>query len=167
MWVCEWCISSQVCIVTVLSVCISDDVVCVVTSDWGLLLVYLFVTEVTNPYDWSVFVCGPGFDSTSHTFVRNRVSQAAGSDGRLAQNRNWAPISRGCVNTICADAAAFQPRSGCVFIGMRHGVDHYQRLHEPSEQLRRRFHSIPRTSDDRYERQYIGLPDLWLKLWYS
>ena len=32
----------------------------VVTSDRGLLLVYLFVTEVTNPYDWSGFVCVVG-----------------------------------------------------------------------------------------------------------
>ena len=32
-------------------------VVCVVTFDWGLFLVYLFVTEVTNPNYWSVFVC--------------------------------------------------------------------------------------------------------------
>ena len=32
-------------------------VVCVVTSDWGLFLVYLFVTEVTNPNYWNVFVC--------------------------------------------------------------------------------------------------------------
>ena len=32
-------------------------VVCVVTSDLGLFLVYLFVTEVTYPNDWSVFVC--------------------------------------------------------------------------------------------------------------
>ena len=31
-------------------------VVCVVTSDRGLFLVYLLVTEVTNPNDWSVFV---------------------------------------------------------------------------------------------------------------
>ena len=31
--------------------------VCVVTSDSGLFLVYLFVTEVTNPNDWSVFDC--------------------------------------------------------------------------------------------------------------
>ena len=32
-------------------------VVCVVTSDCGMLLVYVFVTKVTNPYDCSVFVC--------------------------------------------------------------------------------------------------------------
>ena len=48
-------------VLTVLSVCNSDEpsvcCVCVVTSDWGLLLLYLFVTEVTNPYDWSVFIC--------------------------------------------------------------------------------------------------------------
>ena len=36
-------------------------VVCVVTSDLGLFLVYLFVTEVTNPNDWSVFVCVCGW----------------------------------------------------------------------------------------------------------
>ena len=48
---------------------------------------FLFVTEVTNPNDRSVFGCvvGPGFDWTSPAFVRSRASQAAGSDGRLAQ----------------------------------------------------------------------------------
>ena len=44
--VCEWCISSQVCIVFVLSVCISDEPsVCLVTSDGGLFSVYCFVTS--------------------------------------------------------------------------------------------------------------------------
>ena len=32
-------------------------VVCVVTSDGDVFLVYVCVTEVTNPNDWSVFVC--------------------------------------------------------------------------------------------------------------
>ena len=32
-------------------------VVCVITYDSDLFLVYMFVTEVTHPYDWSVFVC--------------------------------------------------------------------------------------------------------------
>ena len=62
------------------------------------------MTKVTNPNDWSVFVCvvGPGFDSTSPAFVRSRASQAVGSDGRLAQKRNRAPISgdRDCVDTM-------------------------------------------------------------------
>ena len=59
VWVYEWCISSQVCIVAVLCVQLMNPVcvVCVVTSDWGLFLVCLFVTEVTNPNDWSLFVC--------------------------------------------------------------------------------------------------------------
>ena len=38
VWVCEWCISSQVCTVTVLSVCISDEPsVCLVTSDLSFM----------------------------------------------------------------------------------------------------------------------------------
>ena len=60
VWVCEWCISRQVCIVPVLSVCISDEPsVCCVSGNISLrfVVVYLFVTEVTTPNDWSVFVC--------------------------------------------------------------------------------------------------------------
>ena len=80
-------------------------VVCVVTSDRGLFLVYLFVTKVTNPYDWSVFVCVVGliFDSTSPAFVRSRASQAAGSDGRLAHKRNRTPsLGPGlCRHNLC------------------------------------------------------------------
>ena len=40
-----------------------------------------------------LFVCviGPGFDSTSPAFVRNRASQAAGSDGRLAKKTESGP----------------------------------------------------------------------------
>ena len=30
---------------------------CAFQMNWGLFLVYLFVTEVTHPNDWSVFVC--------------------------------------------------------------------------------------------------------------
>ena len=50
-------------------------------------------------------VVGLGFDSTSPAFVRSRASQAAGSDGRLAQKHNRSSISGGrdCVDTICAD----------------------------------------------------------------
>ena len=54
-----------------------------------------------------LFVCvvGPGFDSTSPAFMKSRASQAAGSDGRLAQKTESGPISGGrdCVYTICAD----------------------------------------------------------------
>ena len=54
---------------------------------------FLFMTDVTNPNDWNVFVCvvGPGFDSTSPAFVRSRASQAAGSDGWLAQKTESGP----------------------------------------------------------------------------
>ena len=46
VWVCEWCISSWVCIVFVLSVSISDE-----PSVWLHLIEVccLFVTKVTNP----------------------------------------------------------------------------------------------------------------------
>ena len=54
-----------------------------------------------------LFVCvvGPAFDWTSPAFVMSRASQAARSDGRLAQKRNRASIPGGsdCVDTICAD----------------------------------------------------------------
>ena len=55
VWVCEWCISSQVCIVRVLPVCISDEpsVCCVLLHLIEVCL--LFVTEVTHLNDWSVF----------------------------------------------------------------------------------------------------------------
>ena len=58
----------------------------------------LFVTEVTNLMTGVclfVYVVGLGFDSTYPAFVRNRASQAAGSDCRLVQKRNLAPISGG------------------------------------------------------------------------
>ena len=75
------------------------------------------MTEVINPYDWSVclFVCvvGPGFDSTASAFVRSRASQETGSDGQLAQKRNRAPISGA---EIVQMSAAFQPRADCVFM---------------------------------------------------
>ena len=67
-----------------------------------MLLVYLFVTYHMTGV--CLFVCGvgPGFDSTSPAFMRSRASQAAGSDGRLAQKRNMTPISGGrvCVDTL-------------------------------------------------------------------
>ena len=59
-----------------------------------------------------LFVCvvGPGFDSSSPAFVRNRASQAAGSDGRLSQKNGIGPPSMGggkdCVDTICADVGS-------------------------------------------------------------
>ena len=65
-------------------------VVCVVTSD---LVCCLFVTKRSQMQMTGVsageclFVCvvGPGFDSPSPAFVRSRVSQTAGSDGRPDQ----------------------------------------------------------------------------------
>ena len=67
-----------------------------------------------------LFVCvvGPGFDSTSPAFVGSRASHAAGSDGRLAQKRNRAPISgdRVVLTQFVQMSVAFQPRSGCVFL---------------------------------------------------
>ena len=54
------------------------NTVCVVCVWLHLIEVcFLFMTEVTNPNGWSVFVCvvGPGFDSTSPAFVRSRASQ--------------------------------------------------------------------------------------------
>ena len=55
--------------------------VCVVTS------------EVTNPNDWSVFVCvaGPGIDPTSPAFVRRRASQQGATAG-LPKNGLGPPI---------------------------------------------------------------------------
>ena len=40
----------------------------------------MFVTEVTNPNDWSVFVCvvGPGFDSTVCVYVGGVVDVECG-----------------------------------------------------------------------------------------
>ena len=58
---CEWYIFSRVYIFVVLSVCISDEPsVCCVCGYICLrfvacLFVYLFVTKVTNQYDWSEY----------------------------------------------------------------------------------------------------------------
>ena len=63
---------------------------------------YLFVTEVTNPNDWSVFVVGPGFEPTSPAFVRS--IQAAGSDGRLVPKNGIGPHLWGqglCRHNLC------------------------------------------------------------------
>ena len=84
-------------------------------------LLYLLVTEFTNPYDWSVFICvrrRAGFDSTSPNFVRSRASHEVGSDDRLAKKRNRAPISEGRVvlTQFVQMYVAFQPRAGCVFL---------------------------------------------------
>ena len=46
---CEWCISSRVCIVVVLTVCISDE-----SSVCGYIgLRFVLVTKLTSPNDWS------------------------------------------------------------------------------------------------------------------
>ena len=67
-----------------------------------------------------LFVCvvGPGFYSTSPTFARSRASQAAGSDGRLAQKRNRAPyLGEGIVETQFVQmSAAVHPRADCIFL---------------------------------------------------
>ena len=88
------------------------NTVCVVCVWLHLIEVcFLFMTEVTNPNGWSVFVCvvGPGFDSTSPAFVRSRASQQGATAG-LPIKRNRAPIfgGRDCVDTICADVCSSQ-----------------------------------------------------------
>ena len=103
MWVYEWCISSQVCIVAVVYVCISDEPS--VCGYIGLRFVscLLFVTEVTIPNDWSVSSVKK-FDSTTLAFVRSRASQAAGSYGRLAQKTESDPHFWGhglCRHNLC------------------------------------------------------------------
>ena len=49
-------------------------------------------------------VVGPGYDSTSPAFVGSRASQAAGSDGRLAQKTESGPHLLGqgvCRHNLC------------------------------------------------------------------
>ena len=54
-----------------------------------------------------LFLCvvGPGFDSTSPTFVRSRARQ--GATASLPKKQNWAPsLGAGfCVDTISADVS--------------------------------------------------------------
>ena len=59
VWMCEWCISIQVCIVAVYLCAIQ----CVVTSDWGLFIC-LWQRSQIQMTEVCLFVCvvGPGFD---------------------------------------------------------------------------------------------------------
>ena len=78
-----------------------------------------------------LFVCvvGPGFDSTSTVFVRSRASHAAGSNDRLAQKRNRAPIygGRDCVATICADVSSSPTSCRLCLLGPRYRYIRYRR----------------------------------------
>ena len=61
-------------------------VVCVVTSDWGVLLVYcLWQRSEIHMTGVCLFGCvvGPRFDSTSPDFVRRRASQPGGRERRM------------------------------------------------------------------------------------
>ena len=58
-------------------------------------------------------VGGPGFDSTSLSFVRSRASQTVGSDGRVGQKTELGPVQT---------SAAFQTRADCDFLKRMFGV---------------------------------------------
>ena len=89
VWVCEWCIPRQVCIVTVLSVCISDEpsVCCYILLMFVTCL--LFVTEVTHPYDCSVCLCV----LSGQDFLGAVPARRQGATAGLPTKRNLAPIS--------------------------------------------------------------------------
>ena len=80
--VCEWCISSHVCIVLVLFLCILDTQ-CVVTSNGSLVILYRLVVQVHFVTGLYLCVVGPGFYSTSqlvciyvwHPYKRVRLSE--------------------------------------------------------------------------------------------
>ena len=85
-----------------------------------------------------LFVCvvGPGIDSMSPDFVRSRASQAAGSDGRLAQKkRNRVPISgdRDCVDTICADVCSIPTPCRLFLFGTLQRIHHHHHHHHINE----------------------------------
>ena len=76
---------------------------------------------VTHPYHWSVGLCvvRTGFYSTFPIFVRSRVSQAAVTNGRFAQNISG---DRDAIDTICADVCS-SPTS-CMLCRFGPGVPH-------------------------------------------
>ena len=106
VWVSEWCISSQVCIVAVLSVCISDE-----PSVCG--------------YIWLRFVAclcmSSGQDLTWRPPLLWGAEQARrqGATAGAPKKRNRAPISGGrdCVDTICAVVCSNPTSCGLCLLG--------------------------------------------------